>query len=143
VLRNVHPISHSELSEVESSGRLHRIIMYKLNIEHMFNLMPYQSSLKHFTASKIVQGCKETCLPGRMYANSPGGVCRCRPIAQQGLPDAVGAISVEEEVANTLKIVALINRFRSRGHLVAQLDPLKRGRGLGPWMADAGVNTPW
>eukprot|EP00959_Pyramimonas_sp_CCMP1952_P415676 8709539-Pyramimonas_sp.AAC.1 len=34
------------------------------------------------------------------------------------------------EVQDTLKMVSLLNTFRSRGHLIARLDPL--GRGLGP-----------
>jgi hypothetical protein len=38
---------------------------------------------------------------------------------------------------DTLRVVELIRRFRSRGHLVAQLDPLRRTPG-GPWLGPIG-----
>jgi 2-oxoglutarate dehydrogenase complex dehydrogenase (E1) component-like enzyme len=40
------------------------------------------------------------------------------------------------EVADTLRLVQLLQAFRSRGHLVADLDPLQRARG--PWFTDTG-----
>lgn len=48
-------------------------------------------------------------------------------------PQCTNATDVED----TLKLAALIRRFRSRGHLVAQLDPLKRTAG-GPWLGPIG-----
>jgi hypothetical protein len=44
---------------------------------------------------------------------------------------------VSVEVEDSLKLAVLIRRFRSRGHLVAQLDPLKRTPG-GPWLGPIG-----
>ncbi|KAF6260765.1 thiamine diphosphate-binding protein [Scenedesmus sp. NREL 46B-D3] len=41
------------------------------------------------------------------------------------------------DVEDTLKLAAHIRRFRSRGHLVAQLDPLQRTAG-GPWLGPIG-----
>eukprot|EP00878_Enallax_costatus_P032557 GHUV01035790.1.p1 GENE.GHUV01035790.1~~GHUV01035790.1.p1 ORF type:complete len:343 (+),score=85.48 GHUV01035790.1:708-1736(+) len=41
------------------------------------------------------------------------------------------------DVEDTLKLAALIRRFRDRGHLIAQLDPLKRTAG-GPWLGPIG-----
>lgn len=41
------------------------------------------------------------------------------------------------EIQDTLKLVQLIQAFRTRGHLVAQLDPLRRTRG-GPWLGPVG-----
>lgn len=40
-------------------------------------------------------------------------------------------------VEDTLKLAALLRRFRDRGHLIAQLDPLKRTGG-GPWLGPIG-----
>lgn len=40
-------------------------------------------------------------------------------------------------VGDTLKLAACIRRFRSRGHLVSQLDPLGRTSG-GPWLGPVG-----
>ena len=51
-------------------------------------------------------------------------------------------MDLEYEASDTLKVAALVQRFRSRGHLVAQLDPLKRVA-HGPWMEDVGVASPW
>lgn len=55
------------------------------------------------------------------------------------VPDAP---STEFEVADTLKVAALVQQFRSRGHLVAQLDPLRRVQ-FGPWCGDVAVYSPW
>eukprot|EP00879_Flechtneria_rotunda_P031152 GHRR01034006.1.p1 GENE.GHRR01034006.1~~GHRR01034006.1.p1 ORF type:complete len:719 (+),score=247.47 GHRR01034006.1:550-2706(+) len=41
------------------------------------------------------------------------------------------------DIEDTLKLAACIRRFRSRGHLIAQLDPLKRTAG-GPWLGPIG-----
>ena len=51
-------------------------------------------------------------------------------------------VDLEYEVSDTLKVAALVQCFRSRGHLGAQLDPLKRVA-HGPWMEDVGVASPW
>ena len=48
----------------------------------------------------------------------------------------------EPELADTLKVAALVQRFRQRGHLVAQLDPLRRVT-YGPWLGDIGKASPW
>jgi hypothetical protein len=44
-----------------------------------------------------------------------------------------------QEVSDTLKVAACLRRFRSRGHLVSQLDPLQRTPG-GPWLGPIGDN---
>ena len=44
-----------------------------------------------------------------------------------------------EEVADTLRLVRVLQAFRSRGHLAADLDPLKRQ--AGPWLKE-GVHIP-
>lgn len=44
-----------------------------------------------------------------------------------------------EEVADTLRLVRLLQAFRSRGHLAADLDPLKRQ--AGPWFKE-GTHIP-
>lgn len=41
------------------------------------------------------------------------------------------------EMSDTLTLAACIRRFRSRGHLVSQLDPLQRIPG-GPWLGPIG-----
>jgi 2-oxoglutarate dehydrogenase complex dehydrogenase (E1) component-like enzyme len=41
------------------------------------------------------------------------------------------------EMSDTLTLAACIRRFRSRGHLVSQLDPLQRTPG-GPWLGPIG-----
>jgi hypothetical protein len=41
------------------------------------------------------------------------------------------------DMSDTLTLAACIRRFRSRGHLVSQLDPLKRTPG-GPWLGPIG-----
>jgi hypothetical protein len=41
------------------------------------------------------------------------------------------------EISDTLKLAACIRRFKSRGHLVSQLDPLGRTPG-GPWLGPIG-----
>lgn len=43
----------------------------------------------------------------------------------------------DREMNDMLKIAAAIRRFRSRGHLVSQLDPLQRTSG-GPWLGPIG-----
>jgi len=40
-------------------------------------------------------------------------------------------------LSDALKMAELIHRFRARGHLVAQLDPLGRCAG-GPWVGPIG-----
>lgn len=47
------------------------------------------------------------------------------------------SLLAETEMSDMLKIAACIRRFRSRGHLVSQLDPLKRTAG-GPWLGPIG-----
>ena len=49
---------------------------------------------------------------------------------------------MESQTADTIKIVGLIQQFRCKGHLTAQLDPLQRVE-YGPWMADIGIQSPW
>lgn len=51
--------------------------------------------------------------------------------------DSSTEIAHVTDVEDTLKLAAMIRRFRSRGHLVAQLDPLKRTAG-GPWLGPIG-----
>lgn len=46
-----------------------------------------------------------------------------------------------EAVDDTLKVARLIRLFRSRGHLAAQLDPLKRTP-RGPWLSEDGSEGP-
>lgn len=41
------------------------------------------------------------------------------------------------DMSDTLTLAACIRRFRCRGHLVSQLDPLKRTPG-GPWLGPIG-----
>ena len=64
------------------------------------------------------------------------------PSALQGLPLEREGQDVEAQLADTIKIVSLIQKFRNKGHLAAQLDPLKRVA-YGPWMADIGICSPW
>ena len=68
--------------------------------------------------------------------------CRCYPSGLRGLPLEQETAHSEAQLADTIKIVSLIQRFRSKGHLTAQLDPLKRVA-YGPWMADIGISSPW
>lgn len=44
------------------------------------------------------------------------------------------------DLTDALKVAELIHRFKSRGHLVAQLDPLKRCAG-GPWVGPIGMEN--
>jgi 2-oxoglutarate dehydrogenase E1 component len=54
-------------------------------------------------------------------------------------PSASASSSWPEEVADTLKVAAIVRRFRERGHLVANLDPLGRpGPRGGPWLGGSG-----
>lgn len=47
------------------------------------------------------------------------------------------------DAVDALKVAALIHRFRARGHLMAQLDPLQRCKG-GPWVGPIGQeNDRW
>lgn len=48
----------------------------------------------------------------------------------------------EYEVCDTLKVIALVSHFRSRGHLVAQLDPLQRVP-YGTWHKDGDAEAVW
>ena len=64
----------------------------------------------------------------RQYSNSAPAEPPVNPLS---------SIPLYVEVEDTLKLAALIRRFRSRGHLVAQLDPLKRTPG-GPWLGPIG-----
>lgn len=48
-----------------------------------------------------------------------------------------GLNALQQDVGDTLTLAACIRRFRSRGHLVSQLDPLKRTPG-GPWLGPIG-----
>ena len=74
---------------------------------------------------------------------SPCFPCRWDATAFRGLPlEQETAASLEHRMADTIKIVALIQKFRCKGHLTAQLDPLKRVA-YGPWMADIGISSPW
>lgn len=41
------------------------------------------------------------------------------------------------DVQDSLRLATLLRRFRSRGHLVAQLDPLRR-TSAGPWLGPVG-----
>ena len=50
-----------------------------------------------------------------------------------------GSTANSEEVADTLRVVRLLQAFRSRGHLAADLDPLKRQ--AGPWFSE-GAHIP-
>ena len=50
--------------------------------------------------------------------------------------------AVDYEVCDTLKVIALVQHFRSRGHLVAQLDPLQRVP-YGTWPKDGEAQTNW
>lgn len=68
-----------------------------------------------------------------------GEVACPRSLAQ--CADAEAGQSVEDEVADTLQVAALVNRFRQEGHLLAQLDPLGRVP-HGPWMTDSPGWTP-
>ena len=45
------------------------------------------------------------------------------------------SIDAQLEISDTIKVAALINKIKSRGHSVAQLDPLRRVK-YGPWMAE-------
>jgi hypothetical protein len=47
------------------------------------------------------------------------------------------SLIADREMSDMLKIAACIRRFRSRGHLVSQLDPLERTAG-GPWLGPIG-----
>ncbi|KAK9810028.1 hypothetical protein WJX72_003602 [[Myrmecia] bisecta] len=57
-------------------------------------------------------------------------------------PQPAPAVGCATEVADTLKVAALVQTFRSRGHLAAQLDPLGRVR-YGPWLSETGSATRW
>jgi len=51
-------------------------------------------------------------------------------------PDAVDAGDLLHlEVADTLRVAAMVQEFRRHGHLVARLDPLRRPA-RGPWLAE-------
>ena len=58
-----------------------------------------------------------------------GGACR-------GCSSSSSA-PANAEVADTLRLVQLLQAFRGRGHLAANLDPLRRTRG--PWFTDSGA----
>lgn len=47
---------------------------------------------------------------------------------------------MQVEVADALKMAAMVGVFRGRGHLAAQLDPLGRAP-RGPWFAEAAERT--
>ena len=52
-----------------------------------------------------------------------------------GLHVSVAADESLAEVADTLRVAAMVQEFRRHGHLVAQLDPLRRPA-RGPWLAE-------
>ena len=54
--------------------------------------------------------------------------------------DAPAKEDVQAEVEDAVKIASLIERFRHRGHLCANLDPLQRVL-RGPWMSEAHSRT--
>jgi hypothetical protein len=57
---------------------------------------------------------------------------------QAGTVDSHSARTLSHfEMSDTLTLAAAIRRFRSRGHLVSQLDPLQRIPG-GPWLGPIG-----
>ena len=47
---------------------------------------------------------------------------------------------MQVEVADALKMAAMVGVFRGRGHLAAQLDPLGRAP-RGPWLSEAAERT--
>lgn len=74
-------------------------------------------------------------------------LCRSAPLLRQDYVQAEAAelpvsVSKDADIGDTLKVAALVQHFRSRGHLVAQLDPLRRVP-HGPWFGDVGVPSPW
>ena len=50
-------------------------------------------------------------------------------------PCACAAAETHVEVADTLRVAAMVQEFRRHGHLVARLDPLRRPA-RGPWLAE-------
>ncbi|CAL5220687.1 g2736 [Coccomyxa viridis] len=60
-------------------------------------------------------------------------------LARLGWPRSYSSAASSEEVADTLRLVRLLQAFRSRGHLAADLDPLKRQ--AGPWFKE-GTHIP-
>lgn len=52
-----------------------------------------------------------------------------------------GAEELEQEVRDAVKVTELVGEFRTRGHLCAQLDPLKRVK-RGPWFSDLAQTRP-
>lgn len=82
-------------------------------------------------------------------ARSNGGAKIPSAMPRRGIQDCAvsdaavpGATAAEADIADTLKVAALAQLFRSRGHLVAQLDPLQRVS-YGPWLGDIGIASPW
>lgn len=47
---------------------------------------------------------------------------------------------IQREIEDAVKIASLIERFRHRGHLCANLDPLQRAQ-RGPWMSESQRHT--
>lgn len=72
----------------------------------------------------------------------------CGPVTRLQLSSGVLAQAEVEtqtpeyEVCDTLKVIALVSHFRSRGHLVAQLDPLQRVP-YGTWHKDGDAEAVW
>lgn len=47
----------------------------------------------------------------------------------------------EQDVRDTVKVAGLVGDFRVRGHLCANLDPLRRTKS-GPWLSEVPCNQP-
>lgn len=47
----------------------------------------------------------------------------------------------EQDIRDTVKVAALVGDFRVRGHLCADLDPLRRTKS-GPWLSEVPCNQP-
>ncbi|CAG9461158.1 unnamed protein product [Pedinophyceae sp. YPF-701] len=61
------------------------------------------------------------------WASGARGLSNAQPDAAHPLPD--------DDVADTLRVARLVESLRNRGHLVAQLDPLRRVQ-RGPWLEE-------
>jgi hypothetical protein len=70
-------------------------------------------------------------------ASNTGGAAATAAAAAATAAGAAGAPVPAHDLSDALKVADLIHRFRARGHLAAQLDPLGRCAG-GPWVGPIG-----
>ena len=79
---------------------------------------------------------RSRCILSRHDSRGQHGASHRLLYSVQDWPDAVHAGEpVHAEVADTLRVAAMVQEFRRNGHLVARLDPLRRPA-RGPWLAE-------